>query len=86
MREIFANQETLDRYCIWHLLAERAKLLDAQPRLALLGYGDFRGHHQATHYRMMKLGITHEYQDGPRREHHWHSGWVESAIEFLANT
>jgi len=83
MRETFATQDTLDRYCIWELLAKRADSLAAQPRLALLGYGEFRGHHQATHHRMMKLGIVHEYLDGPRREHHWQSGWVENAIDFL---
>jgi hypothetical protein len=33
---------------------------------------------------MPKQGILHEYQDRPRREHDWHSGWLPSAIDFLA--
>ena len=86
MATVFATQESLDEYSIWELLEERASLLDKTPRLALVGYGEFRGHHQATHYRMMKLSIPHEYQDGPRRRHHWQSGWVPDAIGFLAES
>jgi hypothetical protein len=44
----------------------------------------FRGHHQAVHYRMMKLGITHEYMHGPKRDPHCQSGWLPDAIWFLA--
>jgi hypothetical protein len=84
MREVFAAQDALDPYCIWDLLPKCAEFLSAKQRLGLLGHGVFRAHHQATHFRMMKLGILHEYQDGPRREHDWHSGWVPSAVEFLA--
>jgi len=86
MSEVFASQDDLDPYCIWDLLKEHAELFATEKRFALLGYGVFRGHHQATHFRMTKLGIAHEYQDGPRREHYWHSGWVPSAVEFLAKT
>jgi hypothetical protein len=85
MSAVFATQESLDRFSIWELLKARAALLAGEPRLALLGYGDFRGHHQATHYHMLKLGIPHEYQDGPRRDHHWQSGWVTDAVKFLAS-
>ena len=83
MSEVFPSQYALEPYIVWELLAQHAESLAGTPRFALLGYGDFRGHHQATHYRMMQLGIPHEYQDGPRRKHDWHSGWVQSAIEFL---
>jgi enterochelin esterase-like enzyme len=83
MSEIFPTQASLDPYSIWELLRMRAADLAEVPRLALLGYGDFRGHHQATHYHMMKLGIPHEYADGPRRDHHWQSGWVPDAVKFL---
>lgn len=83
MSEVFADQTAFEPYCVWGLLKERAELLRAQPRLALLGYGDFRGHHQATHHYMLKHGILHHYQDGPRRQHHWESGWVSEAVEVL---
>jgi hypothetical protein len=33
---------------------------------------------------MGRLKVAHEYRDGPRRKHDWHSGWVGEAVEFLA--
>ena len=76
MSEVFARQETLDRYCIVELLARSAAdALRDRPRVALYGYSDFRGHHQFVHYRLLALGIPHEFVDGPRREHEWGSGW-----------
>ncbi len=83
MSEIFPTQAALEPYSIWELLKTHAAVLAEEPRLALMGYGDFRGHHQATHYHMMKLGILHEYADGPRRDHHWQSGWVPDAVKFV---
>ena len=84
MGSVFSSQESLAEYAIWELLTKRASLLSNTPRLALLGYGAFPGHHKATHYHMLKLGIPHEYRDGPRRKHHWQSGWLPSAVHFLA--
>jgi hypothetical protein len=84
MGEVFPNQYALDRYCVWDLLKQQANLLTGSLRFALLGHGVFRGHHQATHYRMLNLGIPHAYEDGPGREHHWESGWVSGAINYLA--
>jgi hypothetical protein len=83
MGEVFATQETMDRYCVVELLERSAAVLSGSPRLALYGYSDFRGHHQFVHYRMLALGIPHEYADGPRREHTWGSGWLEEAVGFL---
>ena len=85
MREVFPTQASLDPYCIWELLTARTELLIAKTRLSLLGYGVFRGHHQATHCHLQRLGIPHDYEDGPRREHHWNSGWVPKAVELLAS-
>ena len=83
MSEVFPTQDALDPYCVWDLMAEQVEQLTGSTRLALLGYGIFRGHHQAAHYRMRKLGIPHEYQDGPKREHNWCSGWLPEAVRFL---
>lgn len=83
MSEVFPDQSTLDKYDVWELMQKQSSLLAGKPRLALLGFGSFRGHHQATHYRMLNLGIAHVYEDGPRREHHWESGWVAGAVEKL---
>jgi len=29
---------------------------------------------------MERLGIPHEYCDGPERKDDWHNGWVEEAV------
>lgn len=83
MGEVFATQANMDEYCVARLLEREAARLADTPRLALYGYSDFRGHHQFLHYYMLKLGIAHEYTDGPRREHRWDSGWLPEAVEFL---
>jgi hypothetical protein len=82
--EVFATQATMDKYCVSALVERMAASLAGEPRLALYGYSDFRGHHQFLHFRMLKLGISHEYADGPRREHRWDSGWLPEAVGFVA--
>ena len=84
MGEVFATQATMDMYCVGALLQGAPETLAGEPRLALFGYSDFRGHHQFLHYRMLQLGIPHSYSDGPRREHRWDSGWLPEAVEFVA--
>jgi hypothetical protein len=32
---------------------------------------------------MLRNGIKHAYVDGPKLEHHWESGWLQNAFEFL---
>lgn len=83
MAEVFGTQENMNRYCIVDLLAQAKALAEQEPRLALYGYSDFRGQHQFLHYHMLRLGIPHLYQDGPRREHRWDSGWLPPAVGFL---
>lgn len=84
MSEVFGTQTNMDQYCIIDLMKGLAEELAVGPRFALYGYNDFRGQLQFLHYYMLKLGIPNEFQDGPRREHRWDSGWVPSAVEFLA--
>lgn len=83
MDGIFGTQENFERYQIASLLRQRAAELRQQNRIILTGYGNFRQHHQQAHDLMKKLGIPHEYRDGPQRKHDWHSGWVEEAVELL---
>ncbi len=64
--------------------AHAAQFLDRPARLALHGYGNFRAQHQAAHELMTKLQIPHDYRDGPARKHHWSSGWLPDAVEFVA--
>jgi S-formylglutathione hydrolase FrmB len=83
MEGIFASQENFEKYRITTLLERNANLLRQEHRLILTGYGNFRQHHDQVHDRMTRLGIRHEYRDGPPRAHDWHSGWVEETVSLL---
>lgn len=80
---IFATQKNFDCYRLTVLLEQSAASLGKEKRLALLGYGNFRADHQQMHELLARLGIAHEYRDGPERPHDWHSGWVDDAVAFL---
>lgn len=90
MGGIFGDQENFEKYQITRLLAQRADLLIAtsesgnRPRLCVLGYDNFRQHHVTTHQQMLNLRIPHVYGDGPKRKHHWQSGWLAEAVETIA--
>jgi hypothetical protein len=83
MGPIFGTQENFDGYCIATLVQKRARQLAGEPRLILTGYGNFRSHHVEAHEQMEALGIPHVYRDGPRRQHSWHSGWLQEAVGLL---
>jgi len=83
MDDIFGTQENFDMYQITRLLEQRATEFRTGNRLILTGYGNFREHHRQVHDLMTRLGILHEYRDGPERKHDWHSGWVEEAAALL---
>ena len=80
---IFSTQANFDRHRIDSLLRDRADELQGKPRLVLTGYGNFREHHQRAHQLLLGLKISHDYRDGPKRPHDWHSGWVAEAVELL---
>lgn len=84
--DIFGSSENFEGYRITKLLEKRAGALKKENRLVLLGYGSFRGEHQQAHALMDRLGIIHEYRDGPFRRHDWHSGWVAEAVDGLFNS
>jgi hypothetical protein len=84
MAEVFETQSNFDQYCVSEMLERSAGNLGGEPRLALYGFSEFRGHHQFLHYRLLHFGIPHEYTDGPRRDHRWDSGWLPDAVDFLA--
>ncbi len=83
MGDIFGSQENFEKYQIAKLLDQRAADVKKEQRLMLFGYGNFRDHHEKAHALMTKLGIPHEYRDGPKRKHTWSSGWVPEAVEWL---
>jgi S-formylglutathione hydrolase FrmB len=81
--DIFGTADNFAGYRVSALLETRAEKLQKEPRLILLGYGNFREPHKQAHELMTKLKIAHEYRDGPSRKHDWHSGWVEEAAKLL---
>jgi len=83
MEGIFGTQENFEKYQITRLLQQRADELRRSKRVILLGYGNFRQPHQKVHALLQKLGIPHDYRDGPEPKHDWHSGWVEEAVSLL---
>jgi S-formylglutathione hydrolase FrmB len=83
MADIFGTQENFKQYRIASLLRKQAAKLDGPVRLMQCGYGNFREHHQSAHRLMDELGIAHEYRDGPKREHSWHSGWLPEVVRML---
>jgi hypothetical protein len=84
MGPIFGTQENFEKYRLTKLLEERGKELGKEPRLAILGYGNFQEHHQQAHAWMQRLGIPHEYRDEKTMPHSWHSGWVKDGVRWLA--
>lgn len=85
MKGIFGTQENFAKYHVESLLDRAGAKLGPRPRLALLGYGNFRDHHVAIHARLLGLKVPHLYRDGPKRKHHWAGGWLAEAVAFLAD-
>jgi SAM-dependent methyltransferase len=83
MNGIYGTQENFEHYRIDTLLKQRATELKGPPRLLLFGYDNFRDHHERIHTLMNELKIPHDYRDGPKRKHDWHSGWVADSVEWL---
>jgi hypothetical protein len=85
MKPIFGTQENFENYEVTSLLKQRADILKKSNRLVLTGYGNFRGHHKQAHRLLKELGIRCEYRDGPKRKHHWNSGWLQEAVALLVS-
>ncbi len=87
MEPIFGTQENFEAYRISSLLAEvDVEAFSSTPRLIHLGYDNFRTHHLKTEERLVERQIPHLFHDGPRRKHHWESGWLATAVWLLTQT
>lgn len=82
---IFGDKETFATYHLNRLWETADPSFARQKRVILLGYGNFRADHQKAHERLEQLGIQHEFRDGPKRSHDWHSGWVEEGLGHFWN-
>jgi acetyl esterase/lipase len=84
MGPIFGNQANFNRYLVSDLVKRRVNLLRSQKRLVLTGYfQSFRAHHVSMHRLLTELNVPHTYRDGPKRDHHWESGWLDEAVRLL---
>lgn len=84
MGPIFGDQVNFNRYMVSDLVKRQAELLRVRKRLVLTGYFEsFRHHHVAMHELLKELGVPHAYRDGPKRDHHWESGWLAEAVSLL---
>jgi kynurenine formamidase len=86
MADIFGSKENFEKYRIAALLEKQAVNLSGPVRLLHFGYGNFREHHQSAHKLMEELKIAHQYRDGPKRKHSWHSGWLPEAVQMLVDS
>ena len=80
---IFGTKENFEKYQIAKLLRDKRPYLQASSRLILTGYGNFRDQHVACHELMQSKQIAHIYRDGPKRKHHWSTGWVAETLELM---
>jgi len=83
MGRVVGTRENLENYRVPRLLAEKRGAVRRAKRLGLFGHNLFRDHAQGAHALMEKLGIPHDYADGPRLPHRWDSGWLEPALRSL---
>jgi hypothetical protein len=83
MGRMAGTAENFERYRVSRLLEGCPAGVKRTKRLALFGYSLFRADTQQAHALMEKLGIPHDYADGPDRKHHWDSGWLEEAAKSL---
>lgn len=78
-------------FAIPGLLRERGRELGDEPRIAVLGYGNFGkdapdwtfDHLTAGHALMEQLRIPHIYDNSTSRAHRWDSGWLGQAFAAL---
>jgi S-formylglutathione hydrolase FrmB len=83
MAPIVGTQANFERYRVATLLREEGKLLGGDKRLLLTGSNFYPADTAGAHALMQRLGIPHDYREGPRREHNWSSDWLAQAARWL---
>ncbi len=77
------TQSAFERYLPSKLVRAQGQTLGPNPRLILLGYGEFRDDHKRMYSLLNELGVPHVYRDGRSRKHDWRSGWLAEAVAEL---
>lgn len=83
MAKVFRDDKTFGRYELSRSLRANARILRKNTRIAIMGYDAFQDHTQRMHGLLDQLRIPHHYADGPKRRHHWESGWIGEAARAL---
>jgi hypothetical protein len=82
--EILGSTANFENYRASNNLPLRAAELRTQPaRLFMLGFGTLQYELDEADREMNQLGIPHVYDRGTRRDHVWHSGWINRAVAML---
>ncbi len=49
----------------------------------LTGWDFYRDQTVKAHRMMQELKIPHAYRDGPKRRHHWNTGWMAELAAWI---
>lgn len=85
-KPIFGTEENFARYQLSSLVTHAAQLEFHADRLIHAGYGNFRSEHVEMNTLLESLKLQVVFLDGPKREHHWNSGWLPEVVKLLAET
>jgi enterochelin esterase-like enzyme len=81
MPKIYGSNANFANYRVTKLIERQASILMGGPaRLILAGSSTFRADHAQVRRQLERLGVPHEFVDGPRHAHAWGSGWLPAAI------
>jgi enterochelin esterase-like enzyme len=81
--KLCGTQANFETFMPSRLVKTHGPKLGNGTRLIMIGYDAHRSHHLSMHELLRQVGIPHTHIDGPHRAHHWHSGWVEEAVQIL---
>src|SRR5205823_4972665 len=87
MQENFGTEENFDNYEIPRLVAQKNGPFHARNRIWISGDNAiFTSEMQQLDQQMTAPVLVHTFVGGATRVHNWGSGWLDGAIQGLANT
>jgi hypothetical protein len=84
---VFGSQANFELYRLTDLITRIDKAFTSEsltPRMAFIGGGNFQMDHDQFTELLSKEGIPSIVLSNMHRDHSWNSGWVSSAVEWLA--
>ena len=86
INEHFGSEDAFSGWYMPTVLEKQASLLKQDHIIVLAGYDLFQKPMDEAHALLSRVGIPHQYLNGPSRPHHWYSGWVPKALAALMST